>query len=207
MATQLVFALIAIVYTLIRVAGMPETVPTHWGPTGLADGYGSKYTALGLSLLLSLLIPVMTVILPKISPSQKPLRLNDPAYLKLMTFMGVMLTGLVLVTVTASAIPKSDPTRPIVILMGLMFAGMGPMLSGIKPNYYAGIRTPWTLSSDAVWAETHHRSAIIFTVGGIATVLLALVSPWPVIGIIPVLLASFGSIIDSYFVYQRLKTS
>jgi len=89
--------------------------------------------------------------------------------------------------------------------MGLMFAGMGPMLSGIKPNYYAGIRTPWTLSSDAVWKETHRRSAFFFTLGGIATILLAVITPWPVLGIIPVLVASFGSVIDSYFVYQRLK--
>lgn len=207
MAIQLSLALIAILYTLVQVAMMPETVPVHWGPSGQADGYGSKYMVLGLTLLLSLLIPVLTVALPKISPSQKPLKLNDPAYLKLMTFIGVMMTGFALVTLTASATPKSDPTRPIMVLMGLMFAGMGPMLSGIKPNYYAGIRTPWTLSSDAVWTETHHRSAIIFTAGGIATVLMALVTPWPVLGIVPVLLASFGSVIDSYFVYQRLKSS
>jgi uncharacterized membrane protein len=205
MAIQLVVALVSIVYTLFHVAAMPETVPVHWGPTGQPDGYGSKYTVLGLTLFLSLVIPALTVSLPKISPSQKPLNLNDPAYLKLMTFIGVMMTLFAMVTLTASATPKSDPTRPIMILMGWMFAGMGPMLSDIKPNYYAGIRTPWTLSSNAVWKETHRRSAFIFTIGGIATTLLAVITPWPVLGIIPVLVASFGSVIDSYFVYQRLK--
>ena len=50
--------------------------------------------------------------------------------------------------------------------MGILFFFVGYMLRKAKRNFFIGIRTPWTLSSDAVWNETHRIGAVLFMISG-----------------------------------------
>jgi uncharacterized membrane protein len=51
--------------------------------------------------------------------------------------------------------------------MGVLFIAIGFMLRKAKRNFFIGIRTPWTLSSDSVWDKTHQLGAILFMVSGV----------------------------------------
>jgi uncharacterized membrane protein len=55
----------------------------------------------------------------------------------------------------------------IISLVGLLFAGLGWYFERLKPNYFIGIRTPWTLESEEVWIRTHKASAPVWMIGGI----------------------------------------
>jgi len=57
--------------------------------------------------------------------------------------------------------------RLLPIGVGLLFAFLGNYLTRIEPNWFIGIRTPWTLSSDAVWRKTHRTGGWLFVIGGI----------------------------------------
>ena len=48
-----------------------------------------------------------------------------------------------------------DPVQAMLIGMGLLFVGIGPLLPRISSNRWTGIRTPWTLSNETVWRRTH----------------------------------------------------
>jgi hypothetical protein len=61
-------------------------------------------------------------------------------------------------------------TQMLLPAMGLLFIGVGRMLRTARRNYFIGIRTPWTLASDAVWQATHALGARTFTVGGIVSI-------------------------------------
>jgi uncharacterized membrane protein len=50
--------------------------------------------------------------------------------------------------------------------IGLLFIFIGFMLRQAKRNFFIGIRTPWTLSSDTVWNETHRVGAVLFMISG-----------------------------------------
>jgi uncharacterized membrane protein len=39
--------------------------------------------------------------------------------------------------------------------LGYIFIGTGNLLGKVRPNFFVGIRTPWTLSDDDVWRRTH----------------------------------------------------
>ena len=52
-------------------------------------------------------------------------------------------------------------------LMGLMFAFIGNYMNNIKPNYFAGLRLPWTLSSDYNWRKTHQFAGKLWFSGWI----------------------------------------
>jgi uncharacterized membrane protein len=67
-------------------------------------------------------------------------------------------------------------TRIIFGLLGLLFIFLGYFFQSIKPNYFIGIRTPWTLESEEVWVSTHRWSGKIWVVGGMLIVLSAFIT-------------------------------
>jgi uncharacterized membrane protein len=99
------------------------------------------------------------------------------------------------VTLVGSLGAGVDLTR---LLMGgtfLFLALMGNVLGKVRRNFWMGVRTPWTLASEAVWIRTHRLAAWVFVGGGLAglaavllgvdvTVCLALLV---VVGVVPVL--------------------
>lgn len=60
--------------------------------------------------------------------------------------------------------------RAALLLVGLLMIGLGSVLPRLGPNFYAGIRTPWTLADETVRRRTHRTAGPIFTLGGIATI-------------------------------------
>jgi uncharacterized membrane protein len=51
--------------------------------------------------------------------------------------------------------------------VGLLFAIIGNSMPKFKQNFYAGIRTSWTLADDDVWFKTHRLGGKIWFIGGI----------------------------------------
>lgn len=65
---------------------------------------------------------------------------------------------------------------PATFAIGLMLAGMGNVLPKLRSNFFFGIRTPWTLADEQVWARTHRFGGAAFVASG---VLLMAVALWP----------------------------
>ena len=63
------------------------------------------------------------------------------------------------------------------VLMGLFFAAMGNLMHSVKPNYFVGIRLPWTLSNDENWRKTHQLASKVWFVGGLVVAALGLILP------------------------------
>jgi uncharacterized membrane protein len=57
--------------------------------------------------------------------------------------------------------------RLVPLGIGLLFAFLGNYLTRVEPNWFVGIRTPWTLSSDKVWRKTHRTGGWFFVAGGL----------------------------------------
>ena len=68
-------------------------------------------------------------------------------------------------------------------LVGLLFAFIGNYMNNIKPNYFAGLRLPWTLSSDYNWRKTHQFASKLWFWGGLSAAILSLIfpAPWSII--------------------------
>jgi uncharacterized membrane protein len=67
----------------------------------------------------------------------------------------------------ASGIPYIRGDDFIFVLIGLLFIFLGNILPKIPSNYFAGVRTPWTLTSEKNWYKTHRVSGYVFVIGGI----------------------------------------
>ena len=59
--------------------------------------------------------------------------------------------------------------------MGVLFIVLGNFMGKIRPNWFVGVRTPWTLSSKLSWDKTHRLAGWLFMLMGALFALLALV--------------------------------
>jgi uncharacterized membrane protein len=84
----------------------------------------------------------------------------------------------------------SSTRGSIEISIGLVFSGVGLLLAfignyfpNLKPNYFAGLRLPWTLENEDNWRKTHRLAGKIFFAGGLLLAVTCLFTP-PVVSII-----------------------
>ncbi|MGH7175501.1 MAG: SdpI family protein [Minisyncoccia bacterium] len=98
-----------------------------------------------------------------------------------------------------------DIFHTMVPVIAVLIFIVGAMLPWVKRNWFFGIRTPWSLSSDAVWKETHRLGSKLFMLAGVLIFIGTFTSRAWSIGLIvvPILGGALVSIVYSYFVYSR----
>jgi uncharacterized membrane protein len=91
-------------------------------------------------------------------------------------------------------------------LIGLLFFYIGILLENAKRNWFIGIRTPWTLSSEKVWNKTHKLGSKMFKISGIIVLIGFLFQKYVTYFIlIPTLFVAFYLVIYSYVEYRKEK--
>jgi len=74
-----------------------------------------------------------------------------------------------------------------------------------RKNFFVGIRTPWTLTSDVVWERTHRLAGWLFVLAGLVWIVGGLLHASPVVLVVAALAAGFIPAIYSYFLYRRVE--
>ncbi len=151
---------------------MPNVLPNHWGINGQADGYASKESALFCFPLLLLVIFILLNWLPKADPKQENIAFNqkylDRVILAIMFFMFAINIG-----TSALYLGYSFNFGDLMLpLLGLLFVFIGKNIENIKPNWFFGIRTPWTINDEAIWVKTHKTGSKMFGGLGISLIII-----------------------------------
>jgi uncharacterized membrane protein len=161
----LIIALIPFVYLASIYSSLDAIVPTHWNINGEIDDYSKKSTLFFILILISGINYLVFLLLPKLDPKQKLQQMgNKLNNLRLILTIFSSILGFYIVYISKN---KTINTELIIPLVGLLFAFSGNYFQTLKPNYFIGIRTPWTLESDEVWKKTHIIGGKLWFVGGI----------------------------------------
>lgn len=193
-----------LVFGLILQPKLPERMPAHWNAAGEVDRYGSQFEALYLVPAISLVLLLLLWALPKISPKGKGIEAFQSQYdATVLVFCGFM--TLIHVAILMNALKTFDVAKLIFAGVSLLFVFIGNMLGKITRNYWMGIRTPWTLESDAVWEKTHRMAGRWMVTTGLIAFLIAILTPWPLVGLGLILVGAFYPVIYSYFVYREVN--
>ena len=163
----LVAAALAAMVSIWAYPRLPETVATHWNLRGVPDGYSSRFWAVALMPLVMVGLTGLLRVLPKIDPRRENYAKFIDSYWLIANVI-LLFLGLAHVLMLANGmgyLVQVDRLLPLGV--GLLFAILGNYLTRIEPNWFIGIRTPWTLSSDAVWRKTHRTGGWLFVIGGI----------------------------------------
>ena len=187
---------------------LPASVPVHWNLQGQADRYGSRVEAtLIVPAIATLMVPLCTF-LPRLDPRRANYPHFRSAYVWLATGIVGFMVGVQAIIAAQLLGARVDLGRLIPAGIGMLFAGIGLVLPHLHPNWFAGIRTPWTLEDDRVWEQTHRFASKLFVVAGVVVALAALVlrSDGWMVGVMGagIAAAALGSVVYSYVAYRRL---
>lgn len=149
-------------------------IPVHWNAQGQVDRYGSRTEGLLLLPATAAAIALLFAAIPFIEPRSRHLRQSRNAYLALWAAVLALMAAVHLFIVLHALGLPLDPNVAIPIAIGLLFILIGACLAKIRSNFFMGIRTPWTLSSELAWNKTHRLGAKLFLILG----LLMLLWPW-----------------------------
>jgi uncharacterized membrane protein len=196
-----------ILVSLVTYPFLPATVPTHWNAAGQVDSYTPKWVNAVLFPLISIGVYVLIRLLLAAGPRlgyQNSRRANMEIVNLIIN--GVLLLMLVLqLVVTAFSLGMNIDINFVVILsISILFIFIGNYLGKLRRNFWAGIRTPWTLASDAVWERTHRFGGWLFVIGGLLGVIMSFIPVLRVWGFIVVVVAIVVILyVYSYIAYQR----
>ncbi|GAA3978860.1 SdpI family protein [Hymenobacter antarcticus] len=157
-------------------AELPAQVPSHFGTNGQVNGYTSRQNLWLFTLALPLGTALLLTLLPHFDPKRR-LDGSNVNFQKLRLAVVGLLSGIACYSVYLGLHPNAASATGIAVLVGVFFVFLGNYLTTVQPNYFVGIRTPWTLESPSVWARTHRAGGILFCIAGLLIVGLALVLP------------------------------
>lgn len=189
----------AILYPLF-----PEPMASHWNASGEVNGYMTRFWGAFLMPVMSLGLFLLFWIVPVIDPLKANIarfREYFNAFIVLIMAFLLYIHGLTLAWNLGFTYNMNIAIIPAV---GLIFVFAGVMMGKARRNFFIGIRTPWTLSSDRVWDETHRLGSRLFIASGIITMLAVFLGEAGLWLFLPVILiAALVPVVYSYILWRR----
>lgn len=184
---------------------LPEKVASHWDTQGQVNGYMSRFGGAFFMPFLILGIFLFLMVIPNLDPKKNIAKFKD-VYNIFITIFLLYMFYIHSLTLAFNLGHKFDFTRAILPAFGVLFYYIGWMLSKARPNWFIGIRTPWTLSSDTVWGKTHILGGKLFKISGILALFGFFLPKYSFFFIlIPVIASSIYLVVYSYFEFKNLK--
>lgn len=160
-----------LLYLAISWKNIPEQVAMHFDLRGNPDQFGNKtqlWILVGVIAVVSLLIFFLLRNIYKIDPKKHAAE-NKDRLLRIGFTILVFMSGISIMIVHASI---SDGgvrfnMRFVFAGVGFLWAILGNYMHNLKPNYFAGLRLPWTLENEENWRMTHLLAGKMWFIGGI----------------------------------------
>jgi uncharacterized membrane protein len=202
----ILLALVGVVASLAVYERLPESMAVHWDLDGNPNGWMPRpFGAFFLPVFLLVLWQIMRV-LPRIDPRQENYPGFAAAYEAIIAATLLLLFathGIVLGQALGYHVPIA---RLVPALVGALFVVMGTAMPRMKPNWWVGVRTPWTLSNDRVWSRTHRLAGFSMTAAGLVMIAAALVLPPRFRGAVMLAAATagiIGPVLYSFLTWRR----
>lgn len=211
MSTKLTTILVLSMIAVAVIAGLllwnqlPEQMASHWNTNDQVDGYMTKFWGVSLMPLIILGMLALFIVVPGIDPLKANIAQFRGAFnlfIVLISAFMLYMHGLTL----AWGLGYQDFKMSAAMLpfLGVVFIFIGYMLRQAKRNFFIGIRTPWTLSSDVVWDKTHQLGSILFMASGVLAIigsfLGGMMAFW--LFFVPLMASTIVLVVYSYILYR-----
>lgn len=185
---------------------LPAQMASHWNENDQVDGYMPKFWGVFLMPLVTLGLFLLFLVIPNIDPNKANIaKFRESFNLFIVLFVVFMLYIHGLTLAWSLGYTGFKMSQAMLPAMGLLFILIGSMLRQAKRNWFIGIRTPWTLSSDAVWDKTHRLGSVLFMFSGVLAFIGSffggMLAFWFLF--VPLIGSTLFLLVYSYVMYQR----
>ena len=183
---------------------MPEKMASHWDANGSVDGYMPKLWGLFLLPVISAVLFLVFMLIPKIDPHKGNIEKFRGHFDVFILLLFVFLFYVHMLTMLWNLSYRFNIIQLLAPAFGLIIYYAGIMMENAKQNWFIGVRTPWTLSSEVVWDKTNKLAGKLFKVAGVLAAMGVIFPKYAIFLImVPVILAAVYPIIYSYQKYQQ----
>ncbi|MGD1008056.1 MAG: SdpI family protein [Ignavibacteriaceae bacterium] len=152
---------------------LPERMITHWNLAGKADGWSSReFTVIFFPSFLAAIYAILTIS-PRFDPKRERYQEFSRVYFILRAVVLLLILIAFAIIIFSNLGYKIDIGTTLTIVMSIVIIIMGK----VKPNWFLGIRTPWTLSSENVWNKTHRLFSRLWVCVGICALIVVWINP------------------------------
>lgn len=209
---RLTIAIAGVLVILSFIAGIylypqvPERLDSHWNAQGESDAQSGRLVGLFAMPAIMLVSFLILLLLPKIDPKRNNVEKFRAYYDKMVLVIVAFFMYIHFLSILGNIGWEFDFGIALIPAYFVLFLSIGVLLEKAKPNWFIGIRTPWTLSSERVWNETHRIGARMFKICAPVTLagfIFREIAIWFVI--VPVVVVSVYLVIYSYLIYRKEK--
>jgi uncharacterized membrane protein len=198
--------LLAGLLSIVYAPSLPERMATHWNAAGQPDGTMTKPVALAFIPAITAVTIGLLALIPRIDPLRENIAAFRPVYDWFVVVFAVFMTAIHAGIIAFNLGYVFDFTLLVLVLVAGLLFYVGILLSHAKRNWFVGIRTPWTLSSNRVWERTHELGARLFKISAFITLLGLFVGEYAIyFMVVPALLSAGITVIYSYYLYGRIE--
>ena len=184
---------------------LPQTIASHWNSVGEVDGFMSKFWGIFLLPFLLLVLYLIYLAIPKIDPMKANIASFRSYYNGLWFLIFLFLVYIYILSLFWNLGYRFNFATAIIPAFAIFWSVLGMLLKKSKRNWFVGIRTPWTLSSDIVWEKTHWLAGKLFELTAVV-ILIGLWFPnlllWFIF--IPIIATVLITIVYSFLEYRKL---
>ena len=182
---------------------LPDKVPLHWNINGEIDRYRNK-TELLLIGLIPIFLYALLLFIPLIDPKKRLTAMGNKYYtIRLITtlFISILFTYIIF------SVKEQSLGNPnfIFMVIGMFFMLLGNYFKTIKPNYFVGIRTPWTLENEDIWKSTHKMGGKLWVVGGFLIIVCCFIFNKTIMNIIFLSITAVIVLVPIVYSYLKYK--
>lgn len=185
-------------------ADLPDPMPTHFGPGGKPDDFTALPWGAFIVPLISIGVWGLMRLLPAISPREFSMNRFRGAFDAVILSVVGFLTLVQFILLRTAINPGFDPSMWIQLLVGGILLIVANFMTKTRPNFFFGIRTPWTLASEEVWFRTHRQGAWFLAAIGVVAMVTAPFGAGLYLLIGLVVFSALWLVVYSYIAYVRL---
>lgn len=152
---------------------LPVRVPLHWDIHGEVNRFGNKNELIFVGII-PIFIYLLFLFIPMMDP-KKRLDSMGNKYFTIRLVSALFVTVIILFVIYSVKEQSLLNPNYLLMIIGAFFVFLGNYFKTIKPNYFVGIGTPWTLENEIIWKTTHRFAGKLWVVGGLVVIVSCLI--------------------------------
>ena len=160
--------LIPMVVGLLLWSKLPDTMTSHFGVDGVADGQSSKAMAVFLPSGILLAVHILALVITSLDKNiHKQTKKAQAIIFWIIPCLNLFVGGLMYGVAFGM---EMHIFRFLPAFLGVLFAIMGNYMPKVKHNYTLGIKIKWTLQNEENWVKTHRYAGKVWFIGGLCMI-------------------------------------
>ena len=199
--------LIPMVVGLLLWNKLPDTMTSHFGVDGVADGQSSKAMAVFLPSSILLAVHIFALVITGLDKNiHNQTKKAQAIIFWIIPCLSLFVSGLLYGVAFGM---EMHLARFLPAFLGVLFALMGNYMPKVKQNHSLGIKIKWTLLNEENWVKAHRFAGKVWFVGGLLMIAATFLPGNWCLYILPVFFIPMMAlpVLYSYKIYKTHKAA